>query len=232
MPGTDSLYSSLLAIVLLLSLLSLPAKAVEAASEEPAATILIIAYGPFAGRGVNGSQTLAEALHGQQIAGYEIVSSVLPVRWGAPEAALPDLLAQHRPALILGLGEGHPDHIAIEMRAHNRAEHPDEAGQPAPAQLASEGPEQRSARFFVDIQALPETPIPIRHSEDAGSYLCNSLLYHSLASSVAKVGFVHLPPQGAVAAEPYRSALQPLILAMLEQNLGAAARPSQVQQDP
>lgn len=179
------------------------------------APVLVIAFGPFAGRGENGSATLAAGLEGRSIGGHRIVTAVLPVRWGEPEAQLPALIERHRPCLILGLGEGHPGRVAIETRAANRRAHPDEAGRSPTPQIEVDGPEYRASTLVIDPAALPAAAVPVLHSKDAGSYLCNNLLWTCLAQAEVPAGFVHLPPQGSEDDAAYRERFGAVIEALL-----------------
>lgn len=209
------------ALVSTLALLLL-AIAVRAAETPPAAEpcILVTAYGPFDGRGINGSATLARRLDGSVIAGHRVRIEVLPVRWGAPQATLPTAIAAAEPALLLGLGEGWPDKVTCELVGRNVASHPDVDGKAPPAPtLEASGPAERRARLVFDAAWFAGGRIPVVASEDAGAYLCNALLYTALAQPTAKVGFVHVPPQGAVDDERYAAALLPIVRTIIEKNL-------------
>ena len=189
------------------------------AAEQP---ILLIAYGPFAGRGVNGSATVARSFEGTTLAGHPVVVAVRPGRWGAPEDQVPRLYAEHHPRLVLGLGEGFPDRVAIETRARNRRQHRDEAGaEPAQVEIEADGPPIRSSPLRIDPADLPPTGVPVLRSADAGTYLCNNLLWTCLAQADGPpAGFVHLPPQGDRDDDTYRAAFRPVVEAVLVQALG------------
>ena len=182
--------------------------------------VVITAFAPFAGRGANGSQTVAAALDGQVIAGHRIQTRVLAVRWGEPERVLPELVAEAPVALLLGLGEGHPGRIAIETTAHNRAQGADEAGAPAPATLSADDPGPRQARL-IPLSTVPGAdPWPVVTSHDAGSYLCNAWLWHASALAVDRVGFIHLPPQGGKEGDDYTAAILPALRKIIAAQVG------------
>ncbi len=197
--------------------------ATMASALESQPVVLITAYGPFEGRGVNGSETVARGLDGLEIAGAVVRVRVLPVRWGEPEARVPAAIDELKPALVIGLGEGHPDRVAVERIARNHAQNPDEAGHAPPATLQILGPAQRAATLVFDPAWCAGAAIPVVASDDAGAYLCNNLLYVALASAVPRVGFIHLPPQGETPAEDYRAALAPIVRTIIEHNLAPAA---------
>ncbi|MFM2092463.1 MAG: pyroglutamyl-peptidase [Planctomycetota bacterium] len=186
-------------------------------------TIVVTGFAPFAGRGVNGSETIARRLDGAVIAGATVAVRILPVRWGVPEQTLPGLAA-NRPRLLLGLGEGHPGRIAVELVGRNRAGHPDEAGVPPPARLG-DGPAERDARFAFEPAAFATSPVPVVASRDAGAYLCNAWLWHAAALPVPAVGFVHLPPQGETPDAAYAAPIEPVIRALIARQLASATSP-------
>lgn len=196
----------------------LAALAAIAVAGEPA--ILLTGFGPFAGRGVNGSETAARRLDGALIAGHRIHVRILPVRWGEPERILPAAVAELAPALVLGLGEGHPGRIAVELVGRNRAAHPDEAGAPPPASLG-DGPPERQARLAFDPAWFPGAVPPVVASADAGDYLCNAWLWHAISLPSARVGFVHLPPQGETPADGYAATVLPAVRQLIERQFPA-----------
>lgn len=200
------------------------------ATPEPAPTpvsqpvVLVTAYGPFAGRGVNGSDTIASALDGRTIAGHRIATAVLPVTWGEPQRQLPGLIAEHQPVLVIGLGEGWPGRIAVEHVGYNQQAGRDERGaDPATVTIETDGPDLRRSRLHFDAAWFSTSRIPVVSSEDAGRYLCNSLLYSVLGATNQPAGFVHLPPQGDVASNRYRQVIEPVIVGLIERNLASAA---------
>jgi pyrrolidone-carboxylate peptidase len=186
-------------------------------------TIVVTGFAPFAGRGVNGSETIARRLDGAVIAGATVSVRILPVRWGEPERILP-ALAAGRPRLLVGLGEGFPGRIAVEMVGRNRAGHPDEAGAPPPVRLG-DGPATRPARFAFDHGWCAGSPLPVVASDDAGAYLCNAWLWHACALDLPAVGFVHLPPQGDTPVDAYAAMVEPIIRALIARQLASATTP-------
>ncbi len=186
-----------------------------AAAELP--TVLLTAYGPFAGRGVNGSETVARSLDGSEIAGARVQVLVLPVRWGEPERVVPAAVQRLHPVLVLGLGEGWPDTAAVERQAVNRAAGADETGIAPPASLDSAGPATRLATILFE-RTWFAADAPIRVSADAGTYLCNNLLYVATAQPVPAAGFMHLPPQGDTPAAAYIERWAPLVRTLIEHN--------------
>ena len=209
----------LVACLLACSMLS----GVDEAVEPAPAPILLLSYQAFAGRGVNGSETVGTDLADEHVGGHRVVHVSLPVVWGEPEAQVPGLIAEHQPVLVLGLGEGFPNRIAVEQRAVNRRDYPDERGDAPPAQQVDPaGPASHASRWRFDPAAFTDHGIAVVASSDAGTYLCNNLLYTSLASDCPIVGFVHLPPQGTLPADAYRSLCSPVIRKLITTNLPAS----------
>jgi pyroglutamyl-peptidase len=186
-------------------------------------TVLVTAFGPFAGRGVNGSETVARRLEGGLVAGHRLAVLVMAVRWGEPERTIPARIAELRPVLVIGLGEGHPDRIACEQRASNRVMPlPDEAGKLPPAALLdAAAADHRPATLRCDAAWFTDLalPVPLQTSQDAGGYLCNAALWTLAGSGVPRSGFLHLPPQGAASGERYGALLAPVVLRLITRNL-------------
>ena len=184
------------------------------------APILIISYQPFAGRGVNGSQTIGSYLADETIACHAIVHVSLPVQWGQPEAQVPILLATHQPVLAIGLGEGYPKRIAVETRAVNQRQHPDETGQkPSTNHIDANGPATQSARWAFNAEDFADSSLPVIASTNAGAYLCNNLLYCLASSNCNTIGFIHLPPQGSASNADYQQLISPVIRRLIEGNI-------------
>src|SRR5436309_1489554 len=87
-------------------------------------TVLITGFGPFPGAPVNPTAALAENLARRRrpaLREIDRIVHVFPTSYAAVERELPDLIAQHRPDLVLlfGLAPRTP-HLRIEARARNR----------------------------------------------------------------------------------------------------------------
>jgi pyroglutamyl-peptidase len=169
-----------------------------------ALTVLITGFGPFPGAPFNPTAALAESLaRRRRPALGEIIriAHVFPTSYAAVERELPDLIARHRPDLVLlfGLAPRTPD-LRIETRARNRRStlfadvdgmHPSmaiRAGGPAAlVAQARQPPLRRAARA---------ARVPARLSTDAGRYLCNFAYWRALElgrNHGGLVQFVHVP---------------------------------------
>lgn len=184
--------------------------------------VLLTAFGPFDGRGVNGSATVAHRLDGTLIAGARISILVLPVRWGEPERRLPAEVERLKPVVLLGLGEGRPGRtVYVERVGANVARAVPDVGGVLPAQaiLDAAAPASRPVRIRFDPSWFTAAAFQVADSHDAGGYLCNELLFTALGQPVSTCGFVHLPPQGEESDALYSDQLVPIVRALIAHNL-------------
>jgi pyroglutamyl-peptidase len=203
--------------LLLCVALALPAWSEDEPVDAP--TVLITAFRPFAGRQVNGSQTVVEHLR-TAVPGVRLEVLLLDVAWSAPGSTLPARVAELKPRLLIGLGEGHPGRVCVERVARNQRVGADVTGQP-PAERAVDaaGPAQRQGTLRFDPAWDLGRGIPVTTSDDAGTYLCNALFYTALGLPVERVGFIHLPPQGDEDGAAYAGRLAPIVRELIRRNL-------------
>ena len=181
------------------------------------ATIVLTGFDPFGGDTVNPSTAIAQALHGQRIAGNTVVAAQLPTAFGAAQERLRGLVQQHQPTLVLCLGQaGGRAALSIERVAINLvdARIPDNQGQqPVDTPVLAQGPAAYFATVPVKamLQAVRACGLPGEVSLSAGSFVCNAVFYglmHHLAQSHpgARGGFVHVPwlPEQGTPALPLR----------------------------
>lgn len=172
-------------------------------------TVLITGFGPFPGHSQNASALLAglvaEAARAR-LPGYDIHSAILPVEWKAGPASLRELIAEAKPILAVHFGVSRrTTRFAIEQRAINEASGScDAAGElPGACQVATDGPSELTSTLPAPLilDRLRRLGIPAQLSRDAGRYLCNAILYTSLAEArrsatpgvVSRRGFIHVP---------------------------------------
>lgn len=163
---------------------------------------LVTGFDPFGGEAINPAQLIAQALHGEVIAGHRIVGAILPTEFGAAPAVLEKLIARHRPALVLALGQaGGRDGISLERVAVNLidARIPDNAGvQPVDACIVDNAANAYFSTLPVKamLQRLRAAGVPAALSQTAGTFVCNQVFYalmHALRRRRARGGFVHVP---------------------------------------
>lgn len=184
-------------------------------------TILITGFGPFPDMPVNASSQLARRLAAaarRRFDRVDVVSSVLPTEWLAAPERLAALHGRHAPTVALHFGvASRARGLEIERRAVNRCgEQPDAAGLLPPARrVVASAPAALPTTLPVEaiLARLAALGIPASASDDAGSYLCNAVLYHSTchvaAGNCGMAGFVHIPTR----LPNVRSAAAPLTLA-------------------
>lgn len=174
-------------------------------------TILVTGFEPFGGERANPSALVAQALHGERIAGWPVVGQVLPCVFGEAITSLESALIAQRPVLVVCLGQaGGRDGVTVERLAVNRddASIPDNAGaQPLDRSVVPGAPAAYFTRLPVKalVAALQADGVPAAESLSAGSFVCNHLFYglmHALRRRRSvQAGFVHLPwlPEQALA---------------------------------
>lgn len=182
------------------------------------APTLVTAYQPFQGRGKNGSSTLLRWLRGQLDKSSHL-TEILPVNWQAAPSRLRELVELHRPHRIFSMGEGQPARVAFETLAQNVMLGTDEFGNHrSGGPIQAIGPMNMDATFpeptARQISLLPQS-INYVVSRDAGVFLCNRLLWEGLNLDVPQVGFLHVPPQGAMPDDEYVAGLGPFVRSLL-----------------
>ncbi len=133
---------------------------------------------------------------------FQFATAVLPTEWARAPRLIAALHGRYRPVLALhfGVASG-TECLRLERTALNVCRpSPDAAGVlPFAENLSDDGPLQRHATIAIDTIAeqLNNKGHSASISDDAGGYLCNAVLYHSLAFAEAhggcNVGFVHIP---------------------------------------
>ncbi len=167
-------------------------------------SILLTGFEPFDGEQVNPSQEIVRALDGEQVDGCRVIGAILPVAFEAIVPTLAQLLATHRPALVLALGQaGGRSELSLERVAVNLidARIADNAGaQPVDQPVVADAPRAYFTMLPVKAIArrLHELGIPAALSLSAGTYVCNQTFFaltHLLtgAGSTTRGGLMHVP---------------------------------------
>lgn len=166
-------------------------------------TVLLTGFEPFGGERSNPSWEAVRNLQGLEIAGHRVETLCLPVEFQTSIRALQRGIRQHKPALVLCVGQaGGRAQLSLERVAINLddARIADNAGQqPIDAPIAADGP----AAYFTTLPikamlvALRSAGIPVEISQTAGTYVCNHVFYgamHALNTTRgARAGFIHIP---------------------------------------
>lgn len=187
----------------------------------PQPSLLLTGFEPFGGDDINPSWQVAQALHGECLAGLQVQALQLPCVFGQALLELDAALARHRPLLVLSLGlaAGRCD-LQLERVAINvdDARIPDNAGAaPVDEPVVPGGPAAYFSTLPIKamVAAMRAAAVPASVSQSAGTYVCNHVFYglmHRLAQPAgaaatsggphgyaARGGFMHLPllPQQA-----------------------------------
>lgn len=215
----------------------------------PAATvqkkILLTGFDAFGGATLNPSWLAVQALQGRQMLGHRVVAAQLSTVFDASLRELNALLLQHRPALVICVGQaGGRGALSLERVAINVNDAPiaDNAGaQPVDTPVVRRAP----AAYFTGLPikamraALQREGIAAEVSQTAGTFVCNHVFYglmRTLATTRelrhTRGGFVHvpwLPEQGTPhmalddIVRGLRVALRCALLVQEDQALGAGA---------
>ncbi len=178
-------------------------------------TVLLTGFEPFGGDGDNPS---GEAVHlvAAHWGGPEVlVTAVLPVTFEGAAARLRELLAEHRPDVVVAAGlAGGRTAIGIERIAVNLidARIPDNDGaQPVDEPSIPGAPAAHFATLPVKaiVGALDAAGIPAEVSHSAGTFVCNHVFFTALdaAAPGTRAGFVHVPWSSEHAPDPDAAAL-------------------------
>ena len=137
----------------------------------PRPTVLLTGFDPFNGAQLNPSWLAVQALHGRQVLGHRLVAAQLPTVFGASLKALDALLAEHRPALVICVGQaGGRSALSLERVAINvdDAPIPDNAGaQPIDAPVAPGAPGAPAAPSLPSSPSQPARPIVAASASNA-----------------------------------------------------------------
>ena len=164
--------------------------------------VLLTGFGPFPKVPVNVSGLLAETLAelaSETLPGWDVTARVLPTAWEEGPRVLQATIIEIAPAIAIHFGVSRKaTGFEIETRARNiAASVPDVNGRVRPRGPLDPacGPERAAtlpAQAIVD--RLRGIGIPALPSRDAGDYICNAALWHSLTTgSGARTLFVHIP---------------------------------------
>jgi pyroglutamyl-peptidase len=179
----------------------------QSAYAEQLRVVLVTGFEPFGGDITNGSWEATQHLDGKHFGNATVVVAQLPVVWGKAEAKLHALIKLHKPVLVVSFGQAGDEPVRLETTAHNMREKiPDNVGfTPAVGALDARGPATLNSTLpLAEIEGhLRKAGIPVKSSDDAGTYLCNAAFYTLMreqgtdnAKPIPR-GFVHVPPLNA-----------------------------------
>lgn len=183
-------------------------------AKKKSTTLLLTGFGPFPGVPDNVSARLVKELAQNVRADFgnaltsnagpvNVHAAILPTEWQSAPSRLRALVKMINPNISLhfGVASG-ASGLRIETRAVNACLLEDDAAglQPASSVLQPGSDPFRHATlpFAQIVTRLTEMGLPAYLSDDAGTYLCNAVLYHALQSERGtwmpeRVGFIHVP---------------------------------------
>lgn len=169
-------------------------------------TVLLTGFGPFPGVPENASSLLVGRLAARARRRWPQVrfaTARLPTEWERGPARLAALLGSLEPDVTIHFGvSARARGLEIETTAQNACAAAPDARDLLPQSLLNEagGPATRAATLPVEriAASLAAHAIAGGLSHDAGNYLCNGVLYRTLAwcsqrPRPARAGFVHIP---------------------------------------
>lgn len=179
--------------------------------------VILTGFDPFKAQSINASWVAVQAFRGKRIAGHRVVVAELPTVFGQATSRLRDLLIEHRPVLVIGVGESSArDCLALERVAINiiDARIPDNNGvQPINESVIKEAPVGYFGTLPIKkiLTNLNSVGIAAEISETAGTFVCNALFYglmHELSTSRkfrhTRGGFIHVPAMPQQGSSPMR----------------------------
>lgn len=187
--------------------------------------ILITGFEPFGGETENPSRLSARlAVENLNREGVSAAFLEVPVVFARAGPAVIDKAASVRADVVVCVGvAGDRKLISLERTAYNvkRGRIPDNDGAKPDGEIILPGPDTLTTRLPVSkaLDAIKAAGIPVEISDDAGRYVCNTLLYTVVAQlpEETPAGFVHVPQASEVSIEKQAEALQIVAMLALEQ---------------
>jgi len=167
--------------------------------------VLVTGFEPFGPHSVNPSERVLRPLAAAGPGGAVLSTRVLRVSYRDAFAPIREALDHERfdAVLLLGLGIGRRvlsfERVAVNRRGGALADN--DGVLLSDRRLEEHGPAACFSTIPVDdlVAAARSSGVPAAGSDDAGTFLCNQVLYQTLRHCVSsrlrvRTGFVHLPP--------------------------------------
>ena len=167
--------------------------------------VLLTGFEPFGKASLNPSAEIVK-----QISGENIVTAILPVAYAQSAAALLSLIEQHKPDVVISLGQAEgrtqisPERIAINLDDARLADNEGVVRSDVPIIVGGPVAYESTLPIKEFVEAMKAEGIPAAVSLSAGAFLCNHIFYiaqDKLAGTQIRSGFVHVPLMDEQAAE-------------------------------
>ena len=168
-------------------------------------TVLLTGFEPFGKASLNPSGEIVK-----QISGENIVTAILPVAYEQSAEALLALIEQHKPDVVISLGQAEgrtqitPERIAINLDDARLADNEGVTRSDVP--ILAGGPVAYESTLPIKefVEAMKAIQVPAAISLSAGAFLCNHIFYvtqNKFSSTQVRSGFVHVPLMDEQAGE-------------------------------
>lgn len=165
--------------------------------------LLMSGFEPFGGYESNPSYDAIKGLHGEIVSGLDLRVIQIPVTWSGGWDALRNEIERLNADLVVATGVAGSDYMRLETRGQNIMEQTDNDGVTMNGEeIVEGGPDSVSDGLPTQemADAMNAAGYPAQLSDDAGTYLCNHVLYNlmyyveNLTERDIAAGFVHVPP--------------------------------------
>jgi pyroglutamyl-peptidase len=168
-------------------------------------TVLLTGFEPFGTATSNPSGEIVK-----QISGDNIVTAILPVAYTQSADRLVNLIAQHKPDVVICLGQAEgrtaitPEKVAINLDDAPLGDN--EGVVRSDVKILEGGPDAYFSTLPIKtmVDAVKAQGIPASVSLSAGAFLCNHVFYiaqNKFAGTNIRSGFVHVPLMDSQAPE-------------------------------
>ena len=165
--------------------------------------ILVTGFTPFGGESINPAWLAVQALP-EAIGQHEIYKAEIPTEFVASRIALTEQVNVLHPDAVICVGQaGGRNAITVERVAINIMDTavPDNNGfQPVDVPIVPNAPAAYFSTLPIKrmVEAIRSAGLPAKVSNTAGTYVCNTLMYHLLHLAAEQYptmlgGFIHVP---------------------------------------
>jgi pyroglutamyl-peptidase len=167
--------------------------------------VLLTGFEPFGKASLNPSGEIVK-----QISGENIVTAILPVAYEQSAKALLALIEQHKPDVVISLGQAEgrtqitPERIAINLDDARLADNQGVMRNDVPILVGGPVAYESTLPIKEFVEAIKAIEVPAAVSLSAGAFLCNHIFYvaqNKFAGTQVRSGFVHIPLMDEQAGE-------------------------------